>query len=69
MPQITVNSELRRFPDPLTVADLLAALGRDPKVLLAHYGLSPDGIANKVRETLNSMDDSRLDSQRIRAVK
>ncbi len=33
MPQITVNSEPRRFPDPLSVADLLAALGRDPKKL------------------------------------
>jgi thiamine biosynthesis protein ThiS len=33
VPQITVNSEPRRFPDPLTVADLLVALGKDPKKL------------------------------------
>lgn len=33
MPQIHLNSEPRRFPDPLTVADLLTALGKDPKKL------------------------------------
>jgi 1-deoxy-D-xylulose-5-phosphate synthase len=52
----------------LGVADEIVSHG-DPKVLLAHYGLSPGGIASKVRETLGSMDDSRLDSQRMRAVK
>lgn len=30
MPQITLNAEPRSFPDPLTVAGLLTALGRDP---------------------------------------
>jgi thiazole synthase len=29
MPTITVNAERRSFPDPLTVADLLRALGKD----------------------------------------
>ncbi|HTH51392.1 MAG TPA: transketolase C-terminal domain-containing protein, partial [Pyrinomonadaceae bacterium] len=52
----------------LGVADEIVTHG-DPKLLLAHYGLSPDGIAAKVVETLRLMDDSRLDSQRIRAVK
>jgi thiazole synthase len=30
MPTITVNAERQSFPDPLTVADLLRCLGRDP---------------------------------------
>jgi thiazole synthase len=33
MPTITLNAEPRSFPDPLTVADLLHALGRDPTKL------------------------------------
>ena len=33
MPAIHVNSEPRQFPDPLTVAELLELLGRDPKKL------------------------------------
>lgn len=33
MPQITVNAEPQTLPGPLTVAGLLAALGRDPKKL------------------------------------
>ena len=33
MPTITVNAEPRTFPDPLTVADLLRALGKDPAKL------------------------------------
>lgn len=33
MPTITLNAEPRSFPDPLTVADLLRTLGRDPKKL------------------------------------
>lgn len=31
MPTITVNGESRSFPDPLTVADLLRMLSRDPR--------------------------------------
>jgi 1-deoxy-D-xylulose-5-phosphate synthase len=52
----------------LGVADEIVPHG-DPKALLAEYGLSADGIAAKVRETLDSMENPRLDSQRIRAVK
>ena len=33
MPTITVNAELRSFPDPLTVADLLRALDKDASQL------------------------------------
>ena len=33
MPTITVNAEPRTFPDPLTVADLLRHLGKDPRKL------------------------------------
>jgi len=33
MPSITINAESRSFPSPLTVADLLRQLGRDPKRL------------------------------------
>ena len=33
MPTITVNAEPRSFPDPLTVADLLRALAKDPAKL------------------------------------
>jgi thiazole synthase len=33
MPSITINAELYQFPGPLTVAELLRRLGRDPKRL------------------------------------
>lgn len=33
MPTITVNEEARSFPDPLTVADLLRHLDKDPRKL------------------------------------
>ncbi len=33
MPRITINAETQALPDPLTVADLLRRLGRDPKRL------------------------------------
>ena len=33
MPRLTVNAEPHTFPDPLTVAELLARLGRDPRTL------------------------------------
>lgn len=52
----------------LGVTDEIVTHG-DPKVLLAQYGLSADGIAAKALETLQVMDTPRLDSQRIRAVK
>jgi len=33
MPNITVNAESRSFPDPLTVAELIRSLGKDPSKL------------------------------------
>src|SRR5262245_1634754 len=33
MPRITVNAEPRTLPDPLSVADLIRALGKDPAKL------------------------------------
>jgi len=33
MPTITVNAEPRSFPDPLTVAELIRTLGKDPAKL------------------------------------
>ena len=33
MPKITVNAEPRSFPDPLTVAELIRTLGKDPSKL------------------------------------
>lgn len=39
MPTITVNAEPRSFPAPLSVADLLARLARDPKTLAVEVNL------------------------------
>jgi len=39
MPTITVNAEPQSFPAPLTVAGLLAALGRDPRKLAVEVNL------------------------------
>ncbi|MBP7416818.1 MAG: 1-deoxy-D-xylulose-5-phosphate synthase [Pyrinomonadaceae bacterium] len=41
----------------------------DPKILLAKYGLDPDGIYAKVHETLESMVENDLSRKRIKAVK
>ena len=45
MPTITVNEERRTFPDPLTVADLLRHLAKDPKKLAVEVnrGVVPRG--------------------------
>ncbi len=40
MPTITVNAERRSFAQPLTVANLLAELGRDPKKLAVEVNLN-----------------------------
>jgi thiazole synthase len=40
MPTITVNAEARSFPRPLTVAELLADLGRDPTKLAVEVNLN-----------------------------
>lgn len=41
----------------------------DPKLLLATYGLDADGIYTKVTETLDILDEKRLNKTRIKAVK
>jgi thiazole synthase len=40
MPTITVNAEPKTLPDPLTVADLLRHLGKDPKKLAVEVNQS-----------------------------
>jgi thiazole synthase len=40
MPTITVNAEPRSFPEPLTVADLLRALDKDPRKLAVEVNRS-----------------------------
>lgn len=40
----------------------------DPKLLLAQYGLDADGIYNKVKETLEILDASRLGNKRLKIV-
>jgi 1-deoxy-D-xylulose-5-phosphate synthase len=49
------------------VPDLIVPHG-DPKLLMAKYGLDADGIYAKVSETLDIMDDNRLNKNRIKAV-
>src|SRR5215218_4823360 len=39
MPTLTLQSEPRSFPTPLTVADLLRTLGKDPKKLAVEVNL------------------------------
>ena len=41
----------------------------DPKLLLAKYGLDADGIYSKVTETIEIMDEKRVNNKGIRAVK
>ena len=41
----------------------------DPKILLAKYGLDADGIYSKVIQTLDVLDEKRVNEKRIRAVK
>ena len=41
----------------------------DPKLLLAKYGLDADGIYSRVTETLDIMDEKRVNKKQIRAVK
>ena len=41
----------------------------DPKLLLAKYGLDVDGIYSRVTETLDIMDEKRVNKKQIRAVK
>ncbi|MBP9665257.1 MAG: 1-deoxy-D-xylulose-5-phosphate synthase [Pyrinomonadaceae bacterium] len=41
----------------------------DPKILLAQYGLDADGIRSKAIETLNAIDEGRVEQKRIKAVR
>ena len=50
------------------VADEIVTHG-DPKNLLAKYGLNPEGIQARVKETLSSMSDMSATKNRLRAVK
>ena len=49
------------------VADEIVTHG-DPKKLLAHYGLGADGIYERVKESLASVE-STINNNRLRAVK
>ena len=50
------------------VADEIVTHG-DPKILLSHYGLNPDGIAAKAKEMLSEKSDKQSSSHRLKAVK
>ncbi len=41
----------------------------DPKLLLAKYGLDADGIYTKVVETINVLDEKRVNQKRVKAVR
>jgi deoxyxylulose-5-phosphate synthase len=49
------------------VADEIVTHG-DPKILLAHYGLNADGIADRAKEMLAERD-KRPGAHRLKAVK
>ncbi len=49
------------------VPDCIVTHG-DPKLLLAQYGLDADGIYNKVRETIEILDESRIGKKRLKIV-
>jgi 1-deoxy-D-xylulose-5-phosphate synthase len=50
------------------VADEIITHG-DPKILLGHYGLNPEGIAAKAKEMLAEKSDKQSGSRRLKAVK
>ncbi len=52
----------------LGVPDEIVTHG-DPKILLGQYGLDADGIYSKVVETLDEMDEGRVEQKRIQAVR
>ena len=41
----------------------------DPKLLLAKYGLDADGIYLRLKETLDVMDERRLNKKQAKAVR
>jgi thiazole synthase len=56
MPRITINAEPRTFSHPLTVADLLAQLGRDPKRLAVEVNETVVRRDEQSARTLNDGD-------------
>jgi 1-deoxy-D-xylulose-5-phosphate synthase len=40
----------------------------DPKLLLAKYGLDSDGIYNKVKETIEILEERRAGKKRLKAL-
>jgi 1-deoxy-D-xylulose-5-phosphate synthase len=50
------------------VADEIVTHG-DPKILLAHYGLNAEGIADRAKQMLAGLHDKRTGSHRLKAVK
>lgn len=56
MPEITVNAESKSFPEPLTVAGLIAALGRDPKKLAVEVNRTVVPRADHAATTLRDGD-------------
>ena len=46
------------------VPDRLITHG-DPKLLLAKYGLDADGIYNRVRESVDLLDERRVKRQQV----
>jgi len=41
----------------------------DPKLLLAKYGLDADGIYSRVKDTLEILDEKRVNKKRVKAVR
>ena len=56
MPTIIVNAEPRTFPGPLSVAELLATLGKDPKKLAVELNRNVVPRAEHERVALNDGD-------------
>src|SRR5439155_26229141 len=56
MPTLTINSEAKTFAGPLTVATLLAKLGRDPAKLAVEVNLAVVPRAEQERLQLNDGD-------------
>jgi thiazole synthase len=54
MPRITINAEPRTFPTPLTVAELLRQLGRDPKRLAVEVN---ERVVRKDEQSARTLTD------------
>src|SRR5438093_3645686 len=56
MPKITLNAESRSFPDPLTVAELIRKLGKDPSQLAVEVNRDVVPHAEHPARRLNNGD-------------